>query len=89
MWWRRKALARLHGELNTLALFDRVYDYTQDHALADSRAHALRQIRHTQIVAQIKELNTSKAEYWNRGRISSAILLLCAGGYATLRYLLK
>jgi hypothetical protein len=27
MWRRQKALARLHDELNTLALLDRVYDY--------------------------------------------------------------
>ena len=89
MWWRRKALVRLQDELNTLALFDRVHDYTQDHDLAEIRAHALRQIRRTQIMAEIEELRTSKLEYSNRARISSAILLLGAGGYATLHYLLR
>lgn len=89
MWRRRKALARLQGELNTLALFDRVYDYIQDHDLPENRAHALREIRRTQIMAEIEELSTSKREYRDRARISSAILLLCAGGYATLHYLLR
>ena len=89
MWRRQKALARLHDELNTLALLDRVYDYTQDHDLAGDRAHALRQMRFTQITAEIKELSTSKLEYQNRARISIAILLLCMGGYATLHLLLK
>ena len=89
MWWRRKALARLHDELNTLALFDRVYDYTQDHHPAENHAHELRHIKRTQIVAKIEELSRSQREYRNRARIRSAILLLCAGGYATLHYLFK
>ena len=89
MWWRRKALLRLQDELDTLALFDRVHDYTQEHDLAESRAHALRQIRRTQIMAKMEELRSSKLEYRNRARISSAILLLGAGGYATLHYLLR
>ena len=66
-----------------------VHDYTQDHDLAEIRAHALRQIRRTQIMSEIEELRTSKLEYSNRARISGAILLLGAGGYATLHYLLR
>lgn len=89
MWRRQKALTRLHDELNTLALLDRVYDYTQDHDLAGDRAQALRQMRLTQISAEIKELSTSLLEYQNRARIRLAILLLCVGGYATLYFLLK
>jgi hypothetical protein len=89
MWRRQKALARLHDELDTLALFDRVHDYTQNHDLADSGAYALRQSRRGQIMAEIKELSTSEQGYGNWARISSAILLLCAGGYVTLHYLLR
>ena len=89
MWRRQKALTRLHDELNTLAVFDRVYDYTQDHDLADSRAHELRQMRRSQIMAEIKELSTSTLQYRNRTRISSAIILLIVGGFATLHFLLK
>jgi len=89
MWQRQKALTRLHDELNALALFDRVHDYTEEHDLANNRAHELRQIRRTQILAEIKELSTSKVGFRIRARISSAILLLGAGGYATLHYLLK
>ena len=82
-------MTRLHDELNTLVLLDRVYDYTQDHDLAGDGDHALRQMRLTQITAEIKELNISKLEYQNRARITIAILLLCVGGYATLHFLLK
>lgn len=89
MWRRRKALVRLQDELNTLALFDRVHDYTQEHDLAESRAHASRQIRRIQIMVEMEELRTSKLEHRNRARISSVILLLGAGGYATLHYLLR
>jgi hypothetical protein len=87
MWRRHKALARLKDELNALAVFDRVYECTQDHDLASNRAHELRQVRRTQIMAEISELSTSQLEHWNRTRITTVILLICAGGYA-LRYLL-
>ena len=89
MWRRRKALARLHEELNTIALFDRVHDYATDSDPADNRAYALRQIRRSQIVDEIGKLSASKLEYRNRARVSSAVLLLCAVGYATLHYLLN
>ena len=46
-------LARLHDEQNALALFDRFQDNTDEHDLADSRAHELRQMRRTQILAEI------------------------------------
>ena len=82
-------MVRLQDELNVLALFDRVYDYTQQHDIGDSHFHALREIRRREIMDEMKSLRTSKPEYRNRARISSAILLLCAGGYVTLHYLLR
>jgi hypothetical protein len=88
MWRRHKALTRLKDELNALAVFDRVYECTQDHDLASNRAHELRQVRRDQIMAEITELNTSQPDYWNRSRITSGILFLCAGGYA-LHYFLN
>ena len=53
MWWRRKTLALLHEELRTLALFDRVHDYAIDPDPADNGAYASRQIRRSQIMAEI------------------------------------
>jgi len=86
---RQKTLARLHEELTTLALFDRVHDYATDPDPADNRAYAFRQVRRSQIMAEIRELNPSKPEYKNHARIGTAALLLCAVGYATVHYLLK
>jgi len=54
--WRRKRLASLRQELETIALFDRVHDFTLEHDSADDRAYASRQIRRSQIVAEIKKL---------------------------------
>ena len=85
---RQKTLALLHEELRTLALFDRVHDYATDPDPADNHAYTLRQIRRSQIMAEISKLSPSKPEYWNV-RIGSAVLLLCAVGYATIHYLLR
>ena len=87
--WRQQTLARLHEELTTIALFDRVHDYATDSDPADNRAYAFRQIRRSQIIAEIRKLSPSKPEYRKPARISSAVLLLCVVGYATLHYLLK
>jgi hypothetical protein len=54
--WRRKMLASLRQELETIALFDRVHDFTLEHDSADDRAYASRQIRRSQILAEIKKL---------------------------------
>ena len=86
---RRRTLALLQEELRTLALFDRVHDYATNPNPADNRAHASRQIRRSQIMAEITKLSSSKPEYRSRAGIGSATLLLCAVGYATLHYLLK
>ena len=85
---RQKTLARLHEELTTLALFDRVHDYATDPDPADNRAYAFRQVRRSQIMAEISKLSPSKPENRN-ARIGSAVLLLSVVGYATLHYLLK
>ena len=88
MLLRQKTLALLHEELRTLALFDRVHEYAIDPNPADNHAYTLRQIRRSQIMAEMSKLSPSKSEYRNT-RIGSAALLLCAVGYATLHYLLK
>jgi hypothetical protein len=89
MLLRQKTLALLHEELRTLALFDRVHEYVMDPNPADNHAYTLRQIRRSQIMAEISKLSPSKPDYRNPARIGSAVLLLCAVGYATLHYLLK
>ena len=86
---RQKTLALLHEELRTLTLFDRVHEYAIDPSPADNHAYTLRQTRRSQIMAEISKLSPSKPEYRNPARIGSAVLLLCAVGYATLHYLLK
>jgi hypothetical protein len=85
---RQKTLAFLHEELRTLALFDRVREYAIDPDPAHDRAYAARQIRRSQIMAEIRRLNPPKRKYRNHTRISSAVLLLCAVG-STIYYLLK
>ena len=89
MWWRQRTLGRLHEELRTLALFDRVYDYASNPNPADDHAYNLRQIRRSQIMAEIRKLSPPKPGYRNPARVASAVLLLSAVGYATLHYLLN
>ena len=71
MLWRRRTLALLHEELRTLALFDRVHDYATNPDPSDNRAYALRQIRRSQIMAEITNLSPSKPEYRNRTGIGT------------------
>jgi hypothetical protein len=89
MWRRQKALARLDEELRIIALFDRIHDYAPEPGPADDSAYAFRQIRRSQIMAEISKVKTSEPEYRNLARISSAVILLGAVGYATFHYLLK
>jgi hypothetical protein len=78
----------LHEELRTLALLDRVLDYTPDPDPADSLAHASRELRRSQIEAEIRNLSPSQPEHSSHARIGSVVLLLCTVGF-TLLYLLK
>jgi hypothetical protein len=88
MFGRQKALAHLHEELETIALFDRVHEYVTDPSPADNRAYASRQIRRSQILVEISKLSAPKPVF-SEARIGSAVLLLCGVGYASLHYLLK
>ena len=69
---RQKTLARLHEELTTIALFDRVHDYSTDPDPADSRAYASRQARRSAIMAEIRMLSATT----NHARMRTAVLLL-------------
>ena len=86
MWWRQRTLRLLHEELRTLALFDRIHDYASNPDPAADHAHAVRQIRRSQIMAEITKLSSSKPDY---ARIGSAVLLIRTVGYAALHYLFK
>ena len=85
---RQKTLAHMREELGTIAVFDRVHDYATNPDPADNRAYELRQIRRSQIMAEISTLSP-KLEKRNHARIGSAFLLLIAVGYAALHYFLK
>ena len=88
MFGRHQKLARLHEELGTIALFDRVHDNAPDSSSAENVAYALRQIRRSEITAEINKLSASKPVS-NRAWKDAAVLLLCAVGYATLHYLFR
>ena len=89
MGLRRKALTRLHKELETIAVFDRVHEYATDSNLAANDAHRLRQVRRSQIMAEIEKLSAPGLPFKNHARISGAIVFLFTVGYATVHYLLK
>ena len=80
-------MAGLHEELRNIALFDRLHQYRTDHEPADCRAYALRQIRRSQITAEIKKLSGSRAEHPNYAVMSTVGVLLCALWF--FYYLLK
>jgi hypothetical protein len=86
---RHQKLARLHQELDTIELFDRIHDNTLDPSPVDNRAYVLRQIRRSEVTAEINRLRASKPEFRNRAWKDGAVLLLCAVGYATLHYLFR
>jgi len=88
MWWRRSALTRLQEELRIIELFDRVHDYASDPNPGDNGAYAFRQVRRSQIEAEISRLMASMPEYRTPARLTS-VLLLAAVGYVTFHYLLK
>jgi hypothetical protein len=88
MWWRQSALTRLQEELRVIELFDRVHDYASDPNSGDNGAYAFRQVRRSQIMAEISRLKASTPEYSNLARLTS-VLLLGAVGYVTFHYLFK
>ncbi|HXJ91183.1 MAG TPA: hypothetical protein VMS18_30530 [Candidatus Binatia bacterium] len=87
---RRGTLARLRDELNTLATFDRLHDLATVHDASETRAYELRQIRRSQVTAEVEMLRTSRHNrVMNHIRVSSGFILLCAAGYVSLHYLFK
>lgn len=87
---RQKSLSLLQQELNTLSTFDRLHDLATNHNEVEGRAYEVRQMRRSEIAAEIERLKASEAgSLKNHVRLSSGFVLLCAVGYASLRYLLR
>ena len=61
-WRRQKTLARLHEELSTIALFDRVHDFATGPDPDDNHAHVSRQTRRSEIMAEIIKLSANNTE---------------------------
>ena len=88
MWGRRKKLTTLHEELTRRALLDRLHAYSVHSHHSDHDAHDGRELRRSQIIAEIEMLRTTKPGFSNHGGWASAILLLCVGGSTTVSFLL-
>lgn len=87
---QQRALARLRDELNTLATFDRLHDLATTPNTVETRAYESRQIRRSQITAEIEMIRASRrSRVMSHIRMSSGFALLCAAGYASLHYLLR
>jgi hypothetical protein len=86
---RRSALARLQEELRNIEVFDRIHEYAPHADPVQERAYSGRQIRRKQILDDIARLRGSESEPAKHAWISSAVVFVCAVGYAMLRYLLK
>jgi hypothetical protein len=85
MWRRQKALQRLREELTTIELFDRLHSYATNPDPADNAAYAQRQLRRSQVMAEIRALDsrTYRKEAQDRVRLGTgAALLLFAVAYA-------
>jgi predicted RNA-binding protein associated with RNAse of E/G family len=84
---QRTALARLHEELRNIEVFDRLHDYAPGVHPASERAYANRQVRRKQIQDEITRLRASEAKAGEPAWVVSALVLLCAIGYAMFRFL--
>lgn len=60
MWVREGKLVRLNEELETLAVFDRIYDLDPNPSRSVNAAHVSRQKRRSEIGAEIAKLEAGK-----------------------------
>src|ERR1700747_1005544 len=61
MWWNKKRkLQHLFDELRGIALRDRLYASGTDLTLDDRYAHAMRQMRQSELLAQMERLTAKK-----------------------------
>jgi len=59
MWAQRKKLKQLEEELISINLFERLYESRNSPTEADQQAHAVRQIRKTEVLAEIEKMRGS------------------------------
>lgn len=86
---QEKTLDDLREELRIIQVFDRVHELAPLADSANERAHAVRQARRKQIIAEIADLKVPKSERNQPIRITGAVALACAIGYAMLAYVLR
>jgi hypothetical protein len=61
MWWNRKTkLQHLSDELRGIALLDRLYASRTDLTQDDRYAHAMRQMRQSELLAEMERLTAKK-----------------------------
>src|ERR1700758_2780843 len=61
MWWNKKTkLQHLCDELRGIALLDRLYASRTDLTLDERYAHALRQLRQSELLAEMERLTAKK-----------------------------
>ena len=84
-WRQQKSLARLHEELRTIALFDRLHDYATDPDPDDNHAYVSRQTRRSEIMAEIIKLSANNPEYRYYALMASSALVLCLAFFYLLR----
>jgi hypothetical protein len=69
MWRREGKMVRLNQELETLAVFDRIYDLEPNPSRSVNAAHVSRQKRRSEIGAEIAKLEAEKRWFkvsWKR-----------------------
>ena len=88
MWQNKKRLARLQEELGTIELFDRIHDYEPCPTHSDRFAYAVRQVRRSQIIAEIQKLRENNQKIRHHAGKSSVALLTTVVGYI-IYYLLR
>ncbi len=56
MWTQRNKLKLLEEELESINLFERLYETHNESSEADQQVHAVRQIRKTAVLAEIERM---------------------------------
>lgn len=82
----RRALETLYEELRNIDVFDRVHVFSTETEPYNEQMYAARQVRRQQLMKEIARLKADKADFWKPARLSGAIAVVCAAGYAMLRY---
>jgi len=85
---QQKTLTHLYEELRIIQLFDRIHDYATAADPAHERAYVLRQARRKEVIDEIANLKATTPDPSQSARVTGAVALVCAIGYAML-YLLR